>query len=392
MLNSETLADFDVIPKRSLPVVSAYVGSLQLVMKRHTMRAAGDLSGLDQSRFSALLNNPKTPEMSRQIFSRAMRRRLEKIKRTNGKLVFIIDATIIARKSHHVENVGQYHSGSGLVWGHKFVNFAVLDGKSVVPIESIPIYTRRYARENGLKRLTEIEIVEQWISSFRGRALVTTEDLLSSIFLLDAGYDAKSIQNAVKEVGGDFVMALKSSRIINGKQVAELFRTTRRWLESKPIRINAGSGGKGSRRNYSVRTADEANMKGFGLVNVICSKAIDRKGKPTKFLATSDLDMTGREIVLWYSLRWRIETWHREMKQNFGLIDCRSKRFAAIIAHINFSLTAYLLQKESGREQLRIEEHVRREELRTIKIELTKIGAVPRLRARIGAALQEAAV
>lgn len=382
------LTALDLIPKRLLNVVSVYIGSLTLVMRRHTFAAAGDLSGLDQSRFCALLNNPETRGMSEKILSRSLRRRLKRIRRIDGRLVFIIDATIVGRKSRHVENIGKYHSGSGFVWGHKFVNFVLLNGFEVIPIESIPVLTKKFARENGFKRLTEIEIVETWIKSFEKRAIFTVKELRSSIFLLDAGYDAKSIQNAIKGIGADFVMALKSSRTIDGKRVAELFRCTRRWLKAQPIRLSAGSGGKGSRRNYSVRTADKVNMKGFGLVTVICSKAIDRKGKPTKFIATSDITLTGREIVKWYSLRWKIESWHREMKQNFGFIDCRSRRFTAIEAHVNFCLTAYLLQKESGSEQMRIEEYVRKQELSEIKIELTKFGSVPRLKIRVDAALQ----
>jgi len=385
------LSAFDTIPKRLMNVSSAYVGSLTLITKRHTFALAGELSGLDQSRFCAFLNNPEATTVAKKTFNRAMRRCLKRIKRIDGRLVFIIDATILGRKSRQVENVGRYHSGSGLVWGHKVINFAVLNGNEVIPLETLPVFTKRYARENKLKRLTEVEIVEDWIKNLKERGLFSEQDLRSALFLLDAGYDAKPIQRAIMEIGADFVAALKSSRIINGKQVAELFRHTKRWLKSEPIRLTVGAGGKGSRRNYSVRTANEANMKGFGFVNVICSKALDRKKRPTKFIATSDLEMTGRDIVKWYSLRWRIEMWHREMKQNFGFIDCRSRRFCAIEAHINFSLTAYVLQKESGRRQMRIEEYVRKTELAVIKVELTKFGSTARLKTRVDAALQRMA-
>src|SRR5258708_23945628 len=80
MLNEivNTLAEFDFIPKRLSNVVSAYIGSLALVMKRHTYASAADLSGLDQSRFCALLNNPETREMSEEILSRSIRRRLKR--------------------------------------------------------------------------------------------------------------------------------------------------------------------------------------------------------------------------------------------------------------------------------------------------------------------------
>lgn len=237
------LSAFDTIPKRLLNVSSTYVGSLTLITKRHTLALAGELSGLDQSRFCALLNNPETATVAKKTFNRAMRRRLKRIKRIDGRLVFIIDATILGRKSRQVENVGRYHSGSGLVWGHKVINFAVLNGNEIIPLETLPIFTKRYARENKLKRMTEVEIVEDWIKSFKDRGLFSEKDLRSALFLLDAGYDAKPIQRAIMEIGADFVAALKSSRIINGKQIAELFRHTKRWLKSEPIRLTVGAGG-----------------------------------------------------------------------------------------------------------------------------------------------------
>lgn len=390
MLNevAEMLSALNVIPKRLFGVVHRYIFFLGLVMKRHDFRVASNLMGLHESRFSSLLNDPHTPELSRDLLNRVVRRRLKRIKRINGRLVFIIDATILGRRGKKVENVRRYHTGSGLSKGHKFVNFVVLDGDMVVPLASIPVLTKKYARETNLKYRSEPDIVVEWVELLREKGPFSAEDLRQSVFLLDSGYDAKKIQHVIKGIGADFVMALKSSRIINGKQVKELFRATRRWLAWESIRLHVGSGNKKSRRTYSIRTAREANMKGFGLVHVVCSKAIGRKGKPQKFLATSDLEMTGRQIVQWYTLRWRIETWHREMKQNFGFIDCRAARFTAIESHVNFSLVAYLAQKETGREQMRIEQFVRQKELQEIRIELTRFGSGPRLKTRVDAALQ----
>ena len=50
-----------------------------------------------------------------------------------------------------------------------------------------------------------------------------------------------------------------------------------------------------------------------------------------------------RKTIVNYAKRWVIETWHKEMKQKYGYGDCRSKKFSAIEAHMNFSLTAYCL-------------------------------------------------
>lgn len=125
-------------------------------------------------------------------------------------------------------------------------------------------------------------------------------------------------------------------------------------------------------------------MNTFGEPNVVL-KAIGRKRKPLKYLVTSELKMAGRDIVLWYSKRWLIETWHREMKQNFGFIDCHSSRFTAVESHVNFALTAFLLQKESGKSQMRIEEYMHQKALIKINHELNRFGSKLRLKSLVSA-------
>jgi hypothetical protein len=235
---------------------------------------------------------------------------------------------------------------------------------------------------------TEIETVRNWILALPDLGWLTPAQIKSAVFLLDSGYDAKPVQRAIAAIGANFVMALKSSRSVNGKRVAELFKRPTRWLKNQSIRLTAGSGKKGTRRDYSVRTARGAKLKGFGLANVVCSIAESRRNKPKKFIAASDLTMGPREIVTWYTRRWAIEAWHRDVKQNFGFGDCRASKFTAIEAHVSFCLVAYLLQKERGREQERLEDYLRLKQLRSINSELTRFGSAGKAKNLISAALQ----
>ena len=394
MLNEvvDIVSQFEFVPKRLLGIISGYIFFLTIAMKRHSFRQAGQILGPHESRFCALMNDPETPKTSKSILSRTLRRRIARMKKFKGRLTFIIDATIKKRRGKNVENIRRYHHGSGLVMGQKFVNFVILDEcGNVVPIESIPVYTMKYCLKNGIKYRTEIDVVVDWLKEFPSTNLISQKQIDSAVFLLDAGYDAKEIQKEIKAMGSDFVMALKSSRTVNGRQVAELFRRTRKVYAWEAIRLQAGNGGTGSRRNYSIRTAHVVNLKGFGPTHVVCSKADHNSNKPKKYLVTSSLEMTGRDVVEWYTKRWKIETWHREMKQNYGFIDCHSARFTAIESHVNFSLTAYLLQKESGKKQKRVEEYVWQKELLKIQKELRKYGSNKKVRSLVSAALQAVA-
>jgi len=103
--------------------------------------------------------------------------------------------------------------------------------------------------------------------------------------------------------------------------------------------------GRGAKkeRTFRVRASGRAHLKGFGEVNVVCSEKRSRNARKTsrKYIVTNDLNQSARKTVLIYAKRWAVETWHKEMKQNYGYGDCRSQKFNAIEAHINFSLCAY---------------------------------------------------
>jgi hypothetical protein len=385
------LASFDCIPKRLFDVVCGYVFSLTVQMKKHTFEAAADIANLDASRFSAFLNSPSALEVTRRTLNRAARRRLAKAKPMDGRYVFIIDSTIIGRRGRQVQNAQKYHHGSGFVNGHKFVNFVLLTPNGVIPIESLPVYTKKYCREHSLTHRSEIEIVEDWLSSLKISDVLSADWLKKALFLLDAGFDAKVIQRGIIALGADFLMALKCSRTVNGKKVKEFFRTHRRWLPWKPIRLHVGSGTKKKRRKFSIRTATKSNLKGVGPITVVCSKTKSRAKKPTKYLATSDSRLSGRQIVVWYARRWAIETWHRDMKQNYGFIDCRCARFSAIEAHVNLTLTAFLIAKEKITKQQTIAGFTRLRELKGVATELTKFGGAKRAKSLIDAAIQKVA-
>lgn len=381
-----SLSKFGVIPKRSLNVISGYVASLTLIAKKHTFVATAKIAGVDESRVCAMMNAEATPEMSMRLADRAARRRIARLP-SGVAIKLIIDATIIKR-SRRVENAGRWHSGSGLVWGHKFVNFVLVAGDEVIPLASLPCLTKKYAKARGQKYRTEIEIVRDWVEALHKSNLFAQARLRSLIFLLDCGYDAKPIQQMIHAIGANWVMAIKSSRSVDGGRAADFFKARKARIET--IRLSAGSGGKRSRREYSVQTS-VANLKGFGSIVIVRSKATFRKGKPEKILAASDPKMNARDVVRLYAERWLIETWHREVKQNFGFGDCKSSRFTSLESHINFCLTAYAVAKERGRGPVRKEDYEVKAALIAIRSEATRFGSAKRVREAIATALNDIA-
>jgi Transposase DDE domain len=53
-----------------------------------------------------------------------------------------------------------------------------------------------------------------------------------------------------------------------------------------------------------------------------------------RYLACSDVSVTTRQIVLGYRLRWAVELFHKEVKQNLGFEDVATSGFDSVKAGV----------------------------------------------------------
>jgi len=65
-----------------------------------------------------------------------------------------------------------------------------------------------------------------------------------------------------------------------------------------------------------------------------------KKG-PWHFLISTDLELTPLQAYRLYARRWNIEVYFKEMRLFFGLDDCHSRDFDALIARTSVSMVAY---------------------------------------------------
>jgi hypothetical protein len=215
----------------------------------------------------------------------------------------------------------------------------------LIPLCSVPFYSRTYCKHQGMAYQTEMEMVSQWIEALPDADLLPPEILAKIHFILDTGYDAQVIQNAIQSIKAKFTVGLRVERSVNDLGAREYFRRHRE-IPWKTIRVKDIDGTKGKKeRRFRVRAASRLYLKRFGLVNVVCSEKSSGSARKTsrKYLATNDVTQSARKTVLIYMKRWRIETWHKDMKQSYGFGDCRSQKFNAVESHINFALCAYCL-------------------------------------------------
>lgn len=306
------------------------------------------------SALSKVLANPLlTPELQLSL-NRAARRAIKSALRKNpeAEISLIIDATVIKRTNKNGRNVGTYHSANGLTLGHRFTNIGLLIGKEYIPIGVIPHYTREYCKTKRWQYRTEGKQVLAWLKKClpEFRRFISTEFRVktpSFLFLLDSGYDNSKIQKQIIKQGDHFVMMIKKGRNLEDTAACKVFKGNRGgpW---KTVCVETQVGKKKKRRKYRTRTINRIKLNQVGYVQLISSEKASGRGKNTRrYIVSSNLQYSTQEILRLYSKRWAIETWHRTVKQDYGINDCSGKNFISILNHYLLCIIAYLLHREN---------------------------------------------
>lgn len=331
-----------------------YLFALMIRGYSKSLTNIGVLFGVSLVSLSRLVNHALLGDELDVAVSRRTRQIIATYINSHGHVTIdiIIDATVLERSSRKAENVGLYHSSGKKIWGHRITNVGILlDGNFYIPIAALVHKTKAFSRASGLSYLTEGMMVRRWLRNHMGGfiSLLGVAGIRPDriTFLLDAGYDNADIQRDILKTGAHFVMMIRNLRLVDGINVKVLF-TQHRCLAWVSIYFNKMRNGKNKRKKYRIRTVTNVTLHGVGKVNVVCSEKSCRSNtsKTRRFLVSSRLNHTGREIIECYAKRWVIETWHKDMKQNYGLNDCSCSAFMAIENHIKMCLIAYCMHQQ----------------------------------------------
>ena len=69
----------------------------------------------------------------------------------------------------------------------------------------------------------------------------------------------------------------------------------------------------------------------------------DNEENPIKYLATNKIDAPTKHVIRSYAMRWRIETFFEDWKQNLGLVDCEMQTDEGASADWHLLMAAYSL-------------------------------------------------
>jgi len=162
---------------------------------------------------------------------------------------------------------------------------------------------------------TKNEHFRDMLSSAKSRGLEP------EMVVADSWYSSLDNLKSIRSHGWDWVMGLKSNRLVNKPHV----QLCQLDIPDEGLKVH---------------------LKGYGWIKVF--RFVGKNGR-TDFIGTSRLDLNREQIKSYFERRWSIEVMHRELKQTCGFGRCQSVTGRVGRNHIGLSFIALVRKHRSRR-------------------------------------------
>jgi hypothetical protein len=332
------------------------------------------------------------PRWQQHDFNDPLRHALLQLEVRQGKFMVIIDATLVSQSGGKTQNTfstgnRQRRSKTGRRYNrkkiarkncHSFTCLLLITPSGIrLPFQR-PHYTKEYCQRHGLVHRTTAESAADLV-----RSLPLPEDA-EVVVLGDTAYDAEVLQQACEERGYTWIVPANPERVYEGakgrrSQVRSRLKDWKR-LKLSTVRLQFATGKYAEYRRLSrwrigpkqkprvyYAHQETSEVRRVGRVQLVFSTTKPHLTTATpddvKILMTNGLDLSLRDIIELYSLRWQIELFFKELKSTLGFDQYRFQSFQAVEAWVNLAFTTVLFLEHQRAKHLadrRLSEEKRR--------------------------------
>ena len=241
----------------------------------------------------------------------------------------IFDDTLAEHNGECIEEAQSHydHSIDDFIRGHQFFTSMIH-----TPVFNLPLFPRLYSKNTDSKIDMARDMVDYVVKKIK---------LYSVVF--DSWYSDKKLIKKSMTKGIKVVCAIKANRTISiekgkWKLLSDFLKTiSTRKMENYLI----------DEKKYKILSL-VVKLRGIPHVKLIICKEWDEEKKKwgnfVYFISTDKQD-TPVQIIRHYKIRWSIETYHFDIKQNLGFAKAFFRKKGGIVRHAIFSTIAYAILK-----------------------------------------------
>jgi len=306
---------------------------------------------------------------------------LELERKTGGRFVLAIDTTLCSRQGRSTENTfstgnRQRRPCKGRRYNHKKNSpkrcHAFVCGLLITPSGLRIPFSRKYltqefARNRGVPHRTQAELAAELIAEL---PLPAGADVL---VVADTAFDAEVIRDACAKRDYGWITPVNPERVWAGPKPRPKVRSLLQKLKVQQfstVRLHPGRGALVPYRRLSPhRVGPKAKSRTFyvhgerrrvhsvaeDVLVVVSTMEKPQAGEPLhepKLLMTNDTSLTPAQLIEWYSLRWQVELFFKELKSVLGFDHYRFRDFIRVERWVDLVLATFLYLEWSRARQL----------------------------------------
>ncbi|MDB2293826.1 IS701 family transposase [Halorubrum ezzemoulense] len=244
----------------------------------------------------------------------------------------ILDDTITHKAGDEVPGVGHFydHAEGDTVWGQDLIYAFYADNKTAYPL-TFRLYEKQ--DDNDQDHDTKYDLAREIVTELEDEVGVPADTyLFDSWFAHDSG-----LPELIESSDKDWIGPLRSNRQVTygGEEIrvdalTERIDTVERDVEDETYHIWT--------KKFPVSQLGDVKL-------VLAEKETDEEDEenPVKYLVTNKIDAPTEHIIRSYGMRWRIETFFEDSKQDLGLGDCEIQTNEGASRHWHLLMAAYSL-------------------------------------------------
>jgi hypothetical protein len=238
--------------------------------------------------------------------------------------------------------------------GHCFVFALLLTPNGLRIPYWLPFYTKQHCEQFGRQHLSQASLAARLIDT------IPLGEQTPVVVVGDTAFEAKQVRQACARRNWHWVVPLNPERRLAGAKPRPQVRSLYPQLNAADFRrvsfrLDHGDlaalarvspkrcQSKKHARTYWVhhRTAAVHNVGTVALLFSTQNEPTSAGVKVQKVLISDVLSASSEELLRWYSLRWQVELYFREMKSELGMCQYKLGPFRRVVGWVNLSVAAF---------------------------------------------------